>query len=585
MNSRFATWRRLGRPEIWGRPLLTLAALVFAILTLLFDAVLLNSWTPAWLIIYFVTLAEVVLLAYLVKRFILIHLNMKRFGTFINLAVAAALGSVKNLSVGFLATNLGVELDPLWSFRILGGAGLGIGVFVFCGLAVGARVEHTAIMDELSHVQANLLELRSNSKTRLAEAKAYLATSTRDALFPRLEKLQNLIFKRGETADAITHLKEFIRDDVRPLSESLSSRAASLVQQPAPAHLTRKKFTIFQPRVKLSDLLRPNATFFALSTISWLFAYMIVSAPECNDVYIASFFSWGILWFAKLLIPKHAKVAGPTAIAIICSIAIIAAVPAVLAGIAISPLEEKGGLFFSIFIFAVITASYFAFAAGLDLDRAEVRQQLQRENEELAHDVALFEQQLWLERRAWQFVVHGTVQGALTAALTRLQGSPELDAKTLKLIDQDLARASAAMVAPPERDVNLSESLAQMKSAWRGICQIQASISPEAKSALSDNRDARLCVNEIVKECVSNGIRHGNAKDILIDISTRDDCGLAIRVTNDGIPVKSKSQKGVGSRLIDELTSEWSIASDIATGLTVFEANLPLTRDPASNQH
>jgi signal transduction histidine kinase len=427
-------------------------------------------------------------------------------------------------------------------------------------------------------VQQELVELRNSSRTRLSEASEYLETSTREALLPKLARLQALISSSGEASNAIEGLKLLIKEDVRPLSESLSSQARYLVNQPQPDPIARKSYNFFQPKVQLKKLLRPNATFFTLCVFFWLLAYMIVSAPRCNDVAMASLGSWAIMWFAKLMIPVEARVSGRTSLVILASIASVAAVPPFLMGVSLSTTDSQRGLFGAFFAISIIAVMAFAYAEGLDLDRAHAREQLQRENEELAHDVALFEQKLWLGRRAWQFVVHGSVQAALTAALTRLQSAPSLDEETLDLIDQDLARARTALAEQPEREVDLDDSLAQIKSTWKGICKIETHISSGAQEELTESRDARLCVNEIVKECVSNGIRHGNAKHMTVEIDVRADSGLDIKVTNDGIPVKSKTQKGVGSRLIEELTTSWSIASDKATGLTVFEANLPLVR-------
>ena len=561
------------------------AAGVFAVLTLLFDCVLLNVWSPYWLVIYVATLAEVAILAYLIKTFVLVRLNMPRYGGFVNLAVAGFLGSVKNTSVGYLATNLGLELDPLWSFRIFGGVGLGIAVFIFCAMVVGARVEHTALMVELEGVQGRLLDLRANSRGRLSEAEAYLASSTRDLLLPKLDGLQNLIARRGEASVAIESLQVLTREHVRPLSESLSHKAAELFDRPEQMKHQRQKFTVFQPRVQLNQILRPNATFFTFSISSWLLAYLIVSAPQCNDVFVASAFSWAILWLAKLVIPKQTRTSGKTALLVLSAIAAIAAAPPFLVGLSLTQADEKGGLFISIFAIAILAIIAFAYAQMLDLDRAEIRDQLLFENEELSHDLAIFDQQVWLGRRAWQFVIHGTVQAALTAALTRLQSSPHPDNKTMKLVDQDLARANHALTNVIQREVNLSQAFEEIRVTWRGICNIEVRLSTSAAQELEANQDARICVNEIVKECVSNGIRHGDAKDILVEIDTTSSSTLIITVTNDGIPVKSKTQIGVGSRLISELATEWSISSDITSGLTVFEAHLPLVRKPASQQH
>jgi two-component sensor histidine kinase len=223
-------------------------------------------------------------------------------------------------------------------------------------------------------------------------------------------------------------------------------------------------------------------------------------------------------------------------------------------------------------------AKFTCFSESLDRDRVAVRAALEAENHALAHDQALFEQQLWLGRRAWQFVVHGTVQSALTAALTRLQSSPDPEQYVLNRVVEDIERARAALTAAPTRKIDLADSLNKMQATWRGICEIKVSITDRAGRSLQKNNDACMCVNEIVKETVSNAVRHGEAKRISVEIDRVDDFELAIRVSNDGLPLSAQKRLGVGSRLIEELTADWSIETIKATGLTVFKANLPLQR-------
>jgi nitrate/nitrite-specific signal transduction histidine kinase len=117
-----------------------------------------------------------------------------------------------------------------------------------------------------------------------------------------------------------------------------------------------------------------------------------------------------------------------------------------------------------------------------------------------------------------------------------------------------------------------------MQATWRGICDIKISITDRAGRSLQKNNDACICVNEILKEAVSNAVRHGDAKNVSVQIDRLDDFELAILVSNDGLPLSAQKRLGVGSRLIEELTTDWSIETIKATGLTVFKANLPLQR-------
>jgi signal transduction histidine kinase len=145
-------------------------------------------------------------------------------------------------------------------------------------------------------------------------------------------------------------------------------------------------------------------------------------------------------------------------------------------------------------------------------------------------------------------------------------------------VSEDIDRARKALIDPPIREIDLADSLNQMQATWRGICDIKISITDRAGRSLQKNNDACICVNEILKEAVSNAVRHGDAKNVSVQIDRVDDFDLAILVSNDGLPLSAQKRLGVGSRLIEELTTDWSIETIKATGLTVFKANLPLQR-------
>jgi two-component sensor histidine kinase len=576
MPLRSRSLMRLGRKELWGVPLLVMTAWFMAYLSLMFDMVLLNDWSPAWVLIFVVTYGLIALLAWGYRVLILERFNINSAA--LNLVVAGILGAIKNLTVAPLGLYFGVLDEPLWAFRVVGGITMGAGIFMFSGLALGARTEHNALLAQLTQVQASLLALRNSSKARLREASDLLASSTRELLLPKLDDLQTLVKSRGDSNLALLNLRNLIQNEVRPLSQDLSTQATVLVEDHVKIEPVPKRYRLFRPEMELRGLIRPNSAGVSLAIGGLLLGYVILGAPRCDKILYLSVISWGMAWLAKALVPAGLKVSQRIAIWSLFVIGTAMAVPPYL--IAITEIEEPNEPWLLLLIWPVslLSLMFYAFSESLDRDRVAVRAALNAENQQLAHDQALFEQQLWLGRRAWQFVVHGTVQSALTAALTRLQSTPEPEQYVLNRVAEDLERARQALLAPPVRTIDLPDSIAQLKATWRGICDIRTNISDRAARALRSNNDACLCVNEIIKEAVSNAVRHGEAKVVNIAIDRHDDFSLEIQVSNDGVPLRAQNELGVGSRLIEELTTDWTIDSSKATGQTVFKANLPLQR-------
>ena len=576
MAKRTSRFSRIGRKEVWGIPLLILTGWIYAFLSFLLDVVLLNNWSPIWILIYVVTFGEVVLLAWVYRAAVLNRFEIN--SSWLNLGVAGVLGMIKNVTVAPLAMLFGMLDEPLWSFRFFGGFTLGAGIFLFAGLALGARTEHTAVMAQLTAVQNSLLALRNSSKARLAEANEALAKNARDLLLPKLDQLLALVRNYSASGAAVGSLRELIQNDVRPLSDALSSTAIGMAENPVMLTEVPKRYDLFKPRVELRGLIRPNAAAISNGLGGLLLAYAIIGAPRSNGVLYLSVVSWALAWAVKLAIPAGLKVSRRTAIWALVALGSAMFLPMYL--FALTEVEEPNEPWLLLVLLpsSLVSLMLFAFSESLDRDRVAVRAVIEAENQQLAHDQALFEQQLWLGRRAWQFVIHGSVQSALTAALTRLQSSPEPEQYVLNRVVEDIERARKALTSSPTRTIDLPDSINQLQATWRGICDIRTNITDRASRALQKNNDACQCVNEIIKEAVSNAIRHGEAKTVTIDIERQDDFNLEITVSNDGIPLTAQNQLGVGSRLIEELTTDWSITSNKASGLTVFKANLPLQR-------
>lgn len=577
MKPKSSVLRRLGAKEAWGWPLFWFAAVLYAWGSFWSDAVLSGNYSPYWILIYLTSFIAAVGLAIIFKALFLDRLLKNRSLGWLNLLVAGLIGAAKNLLVGFLSFELGLIEDALWAYRPPAGFIAGLIVFLFFSLSFGAQLEHRMIIGELNRVQNWLIGLRKDSAQKLAEARELLATQTRESLLPKLQSIKLLLDATGAGSDTIEHLRKVINKDVRPLSEELNERALALQLTPAAQASRPRKVKFFQAKVSLRGLIKPWPIIVILPVANLFAGYLFLGAPECWDVFYFTLVGLAIIVLFKLLTPKSVRISRGLAAFVLTLLALVSAFPAVFAGWQHTTDTAVMLTICGLFLTSVGFLLGFAWPASLDEDRIEARTRLEHVNQDLKYELSLFDQQLWLARREWQFIVHGTVQAALTAALTRLQ-SPDCNETTLSLVSQDLQRAEQALISPPARKIDLPGSLAELQTTWRGICDIRLNITERATRALLGNNNACICVNEIVKEAVSNAVRHGQAKTVTVEIDRESDLSLAIKVSNDGLPIKTRPAAGVGSKLIKELTTTWTLGSSKASGLTVLAASLPLAK-------
>ena len=287
------------------------------------------------------------------------------------------------------------------------------------------------------------------------------------------------------------------------------------------------------------------------------------------------------MWGFKKLLGNVQALPAWLAILALVVVAVLAVLPAYTAAIIFYPDTHQAAVYGSALVFvSIVVVGVLALLDSFDYEARMYREQLVQQNEQLTLETALFEQQLWVARRNWSLVIHGTVQASLTAALTRLN-APDVDKKTLALAKQDLDRAIVALSSTPTTEVNFAPAIKEIVSTWQGVCDIALDIPTEIKKIVAKDPRLSMCVNEIVKEAISNAVRHGDAKSAKVSLGPADAGVLNITVSNDGHAPRIGTRKGLGGALLDELTVDWSLDFDSETGQTILTARLPFLKSQA----
>ncbi len=568
--------RAFGRKEIWGWPLFWFALPVYFLLSLFFDVFLAQSWRIEWLYIAVLSFAAVAALAYALKKLVIEVFYAKRPPGLINFLAIAVLGAIKNVLVGELSFLFGLVDTVDWAFRIYGGAGLAIGVLLAFIYILGERVDHNSTIAELEATRAQLIQHRAQAEELLERERLDLMLQTQSTLLPTLDNIQKNLARSSGRSGVVEELRELIQNQVRPLSKLLSQTAKKMSIAEAPSKANKPAARMFQESFLVKPLIAPASMLVMILLGTWFLSYIILGVEAANWSLVYSFASWLIILVAKLLMPNTLKMKRTPGILLFVFIGLLAS------NASYWPLKEfssnlQEDLLLLLVVFNTVGSVVgFAYSKSYQTDRLEAVRQMTRDNNLLAREVALFDQQMWIARRNWSFVVHGTVQAALTAAITRLGTDSEPEQFQVDLALSDLDRASKALSQTPEIEVDLTKALQNIASTWDGICDVKVNITERAARALDRNPDARICVNEICKEAVSNAVRHAEAKNIDFEIDRGNEEILYIKAIDDGRGLGKGLEQGVGSRMLDDLTLDWSLFRDKSVQKTVLQAQLPL---------
>jgi two-component sensor histidine kinase len=494
---------------------------------------------------------------------------------------ALVIGTLRTLITTSLEITVGADSGVAWAYQLLLGALYELLLVAVWANVNGAYRDHHALLKELNETKNSILGYRENAEEMLTEEQDKLIALTQDTLLPQIQLVEDAL-KSGSVEMAsrwgIAHeLKGIIYNQVRPLSESLRLSAKNLAK-PAPStpsHLVsvislprsfRIKNSIFPKVSSAAMLLSYMATPFWLLDISWVIPSTLLAVTF-----------WGMQMGFKKLFESVSDTPWWLGFLALVAIATTSVLPAYLVAVLFYPNLQTAVLYgLTLVTVSNIVVLSFAYLDSLDHEARLYRGLLEEQNEELVIEMALFEQQLWAARRNWSLVIHGTVQAALTAALTRLN-APDADKKTIDAAKKDLDRAVEALSTPPVSKVNFAPAIKELVSTWQGVCDIEVEVSPELKKVIS--RDVRLsmCVNEILKEAVSNAVRHGDAQKAWVSMAAPSGGVIELSVANDGFAPMTGGRKGLGSGLLDELTVGWSLGYDENNSRTILRARLPFS--------
>lgn len=561
--------RRSGDLAAWSWAATLSIVIVRIVLGVIVDPARVNNFSPLWLPIAVIAIIFQIALIWALMFMFMLRILKKRLAPFMNLTVVAIAGGLANDLIGVIASEFGLDEWDKWEFRFFSGAIINTGLFLLVNNLVGAYREQAKRVAALQAAEHELLGVRESSRQMLDDEESILEEKTRRLLLPAIAKIEQSL---GEQA-VIDELRSIIANEVRPMSNEIMQRASKLqnaeyVESQLPVIKTKRL-----KRFSLRQSLRPWSGFFLLAIAYGFSTYLIVDHRSLVRGTISAFFTVLFIQIVKWLLPKERQIStwlGIIAQALISAVAVIPGyfvfysehgpIPSLIPATLVMALESVAATFF------------LAYARGLDNTRREFTEQLQKFNDALALEVSLFEQRLWLDRRAWSFLLHGTVQSSLTAALLRLQGDDDRET-ALRLVREDLGRAKQALQSPPARIAIIDDVLRDIEQTWGGICKVTSTMSSAAEQTLRTNNDACMSVNEIAKEAVSNAVRHANAKEIAIVIDKEGE-QISLKIENNGLPYPDDVVPGLGSRMINDLTLRWTISA--IDGKTVLHAIIPV---------
>ena len=576
-----AVLTRLSGPRLFDRTFFWWTYWVGFVVQITFDVIAYDSpsllWLPVWTAGHLVATAFAVLARW---TFLDAYLE-KKPNPFLNIAVASFLGVIRVTFIGYVSYAL--ELQGLFD----------LGARIIAGVIAGSLgfiviVNYTESSRSYRNVTKNLLSTQSRlSSQRKAAQKSFEANliqvknTLQELVEPKLQQLSTRLgsddLKSSDRKALANEVRSLLQDQVRPISSSFKTSTKAMANPNFGKSVSR--LSLF----RLPDVVQP---YLALRPL--LIGLSMVSILPFG-LYVFEDDSWttiglliaGLVYLAVLLVRLLLSRASPMPLWLgILSLLVLEALPILLIAesllLAGYPERSLPGVVTIVGVVLFGAVAFTSITAVQDQNRDAFIAQLEKNNNRIERDLAILNQRLWVERRQWALKIHGTVQASLTAALARLSQPGGLDKKDVSLVRAHISQARKGLSQKSSSSFDLVEALKETKKTWRGILEIKTAFtSPAAKLLISD-RWASVCANEIIKESVSNSMKHGKAQKVNIRFESNQQGFIEIIAEDDGKGLPRQFKPGLGSQLLDEIAFPWTLEK-LPEGGTILRARIPVS--------
>lgn len=576
-----AVLTRLSGPRLFDRTFFWWTYWVGFVVQITFDVIAYDSpsllWLPVWTAGHLVATAFAVLARW---TFLDAYLE-KKPNPFLNIAVASFLGVIRVTFIGYVSYAL--ELQGLFD----------LGARIIAGVIAGSLgfiviVNYTESSRSYRNVTRNLLSTQSRlSSQRKAAQKSFEANliqvknTLQELVEPKLQQLSTRLgsddLKSSDRKALANEVRSLLQDQVRPISSSFKKSTKAMANPNFGKSVSR--LSLF----RLPDVVQP---YLALRPL--LIGLSMVSILPFG-LYVFEDDSWttiglliaGLVYLAVLLVRLLLSKASPMPLWLgILSLLVLEALLIILIAesllLAGYPERSLPGVVTIVGVVLFGAVAFTSITAVQDQNRDAFIAQLEKNNNRIERDLAILNQRLWVERRQWALKIHGTVQASLTAALARLSQPGGLDKKDVSLVRAHISQARKGLSQKSSSSFDLVEALKATKKTWRGILEIKTAFtSPAAKLLISD-RWASVCANEIIKESVSNSMKHGKAQKVNIRFESNQPGFIEIVAEDDGKGLPRQFKPGLGSQLLDEIAFPWTLEK-LPEGGTILRARIPVS--------
>lgn len=531
-------------------------------------------WTITLLAAYFITVLGIEMGLSLRERLAL------KPAIWSSLLILICAGLLRGLVIYLLGSWLGIVPASDWAYRLFSAPIYIVTTYIIFNALVTSLIQQRDAEQKLRNESRNLSHSRELFAKELERLRLERAAKVRDLIAPSLWEISKRLGDaklKGKTEELVQALRETNDRVVRPLSKNMLTNFELPTIAAIPA-LSRIGRLTLPKRIKLGNSV--SVLFLVLVSLAMGYSTQVLNAGFTQalvNIFVAGIYFGAIGYLLKYATARieHSTWLGlllsiPLGFAVGMSVEVILRTPGVLFR---EDFPAQAGVFFAI----AYPSSYII--AATNAQRMIVLQQLEAVVTDLKVLNSQLRQQVWLDQKLLATELHGSVQATLHAAALTLSKKESPSAKDLDKTLESVQKVVDGLGDAAYLEGNSFEQvLTDIADVWEGVCEISYSLAPEAISAINDDPKAARSVIEVVRETITNAIKHNSAKSVAVSLTISGKL-LELQISNPGVLAVAK-ELGAGSEIMAELTYRYELSQ--VGELVELKAVIPLSLEGAA---
>ena len=156
--------------------------------------------------------------------------------------------------------------------------------------------------------------------------------------------------------------------------------------------------------------------------------------------------------------------------------------------------------------------------------------------------------------------LHGEIQAQFASAFLIIQNNQNDSAKAQAMVidlasglEKDVEKLSDIST----KNQKLDEMIEKLKQTWQGVAVINFEANQEVINNVDKDNLCSTALLDIIPELCFNSIKHGQASEVEVSLSHINPKTILLQVKNNGGEGDKDSQKGLGTKLLDECAISW----------------------------